>query len=239
MQNITNLDEIFNFKSMWNVYCHARQFCMASLLKLKYWFKMKRKIAVFTGRPGYGKSFLFYKRASLKKWRIVLIKKNSIHDSDFHNSVNESHVAIKLKHRIPFYCWEKVAWEQESKYCWGPYGKFLLNSPSVVGRILRLPNSCPMGKPCKSPPLEYHTWSDEPFFKRRSRGQRREKSEFLNCRGCTHVGLKEQTAMFGEAHRTQKGRLPLGVENNPQQVSALTCQLVDGLTDIGIHLKLF
>ena len=61
MQNKTNLDEIFNFKSMWNVYCHARKFCMASLLKLKYYFKMKRKIAAFTGHPGYGKSFYFIK----------------------------------------------------------------------------------------------------------------------------------------------------------------------------------
>ena len=53
--------------------------------------------------------------ASLKKWYIVLIKKKpvSVHDSDFHISVNESHVAITLKHCIPFYCCEKVAWEQE------------------------------------------------------------------------------------------------------------------------------
>ena len=63
-----------------------------------------------------------------------------------------------------------------------------------------------MGKPCKSPPLEYHTWSDEPFFKRRSRGQRREKSEFLNCRGCTHVGPKEQTAMFWRGSQDTEGQ---------------------------------
>lgn len=44
-------------------------------------------------------------------------------------------------------------------------------------------------------------------------------------------------ACFREVHGAQKGRLPLEIENNEQQVSALISQLVDRITDISTSFE--
>ena len=51
------------------------------LINLKYWFKMKRKIVIFTGHPGYGKVFILWNGLLKKMVYFIKIEKQLVYMS--------------------------------------------------------------------------------------------------------------------------------------------------------------